>query len=192
MGHDIRVLAGEVAVLRRLSGADGEPVRLFVPRPVATIGVAPVSIHMEDNVAGWYGPIGQFEARELVGIDILLGERASVGGAIAYLETNYHGGYGYQGAALWRDGALVFGLDVEMPQPAPPPPPPRGLLDRLLGRALPPQPAPAPPGPVSRALAGLGIAADPGGDDAFFAFGLGLVSSNEDFALRWIELPPPE
>jgi hypothetical protein len=69
-------------------------------------------------------------------------QRASVGCAIAYVETEYFGGVGSQGAALFSDGRTVFG------------------------------PSAAEAGPINEALRLLGVKVAPPAYDEFEAVGL--------------------
>jgi hypothetical protein len=186
MAEFLSVLAGPVATLERLR-FDPDTVRIFVPRPGSSLGVAPITVELEDNVPHWLGLHGSRPRFTLPEATRVWGERASAGGgAIAYLETGYQGDWGYEVAVLWADGALVWGPEVsdeaERPPVPPSPPPRRGLFDRLTGRAPVPSPLPQPTGPVARALAALGAH----GDEE--AFTLGAARSNDEFAWRWLEV----
>lgn len=68
---------------------------------------------------------------------------ASMGASIMYFETDYFGGMGAQGAAVFADGELAYG------------------------------PASAESGPINEALALLGVVVTPPAKDAFDAVGLG-------------------
>lgn len=76
---------------------------------------------------------------------------ASRGTSLVYFETEYFGGLGGQGAAVFADGALIYG------------------------------PISAAIGPINEALALLGVAVTPPATDAFDAVGLGLHRSAEDW-----------
>lgn len=73
----------------------------------------------------------------------------SARGPVAYVETNYFGGAGDQGACAWRGGVRIYG-------------PRRGLGDD---------------GVINEALVAIGVVPERG--DAFDALGLGAWRSNE-------------
>ncbi|MFF5438484.1 hypothetical protein [Streptomyces achromogenes] len=83
----------------------------------------------------------------------------SVAGPLAYVEAEYFGGVGEERAAVWADGALVWGpLDVP--------------VKRWFSR---------PVGPVSQALRRLGARRGLGGDE-FGAVGLDRHRWTDDWA----------
>ncbi|PXA91489.1 hypothetical protein DMC47_25625 [Nostoc sp. 3335mG] len=85
--------------------------------------------------------------------------QASVGGQLAYIETNYFGGAGSQAAALFRDGAVVM-------RAAKP-------IDRLPAHE---------DHPINSALRHLGVAASRDMDE-FDALGLGRFRDLESLGL---------
>lgn len=93
-------------------------------------------------------------------------------GEIAYFETEYFGGDGHQGAAVWKEGRLIMPPIVEysMPYHA-------GLDRRILNL-----------GPINRALSEFGIRSSEE-EDAFDRVGLGRHRGSEDFAEELGERP---
>lgn len=159
MSHRISLIVGPLESVRRLCGS--EPgCRLFSPPIGAPFAVAPVSIGDQDNVPGWIGAALDGRALALPAADMARAEAASVGGALAYVETAYAAGLGYQAAALWMNGALVFGPEIAW-----------------IGEIG---------WPVSRALDGIGMKV--AGGDAYAAFGLGEVRSSADIVETWPEI----
>lgn len=76
---------------------------------------------------------------------------ASIGGALMYFETEYFGGTGTQGAAVFQDGTLIYG------------------------------PAAAEFGPINKALALLGVGVVAPAADEFETVGLQRHRSTEDW-----------
>lgn len=107
-----------------------------------------------------------------------IGRRLGKGPAL-YIETDYFGGTGHQGAALFENGALAWKRTESTPG-ASKPQPPRPWLARLL---RPIAPAVKPPrsakSPISEGLARLGVLAT-GSEDEFDRAGLGNFRSLED------------
>jgi len=76
---------------------------------------------------------------------------ASRSGELAYVETEYHGGIGGQGAAVFRDGSIVFGPEWRERDS------------------------------INKALSEIGFLCRPDQVDEFAAIGLMKYRSNEDF-----------
>jgi len=78
---------------------------------------------------------------------------ASIGAEFSYVETEYHGGNGGQGAVLFQRGEVAFG--------------PVWVEEDI--------------GPINEALSRMGVTQKPGKVDAFDVVGLDAFRSNEDF-----------
>jgi hypothetical protein len=167
MSHEIQAFVGPIASLLRFCGASPN-VRLFVAQSGQTLATAPIaSEDFEFIDASCCGGPGWADGRITISeSDRERLARASQGGALAYVETNYFGVAGYQAAALWRDGELAFGpLTARAPD-----------ADRVQ--------------PINRASRELGVVAT-GGHNEFDSFGFGGVRSNRDIVEHWIEVGPP-
>ncbi|MBS0296035.1 MAG: hypothetical protein JSR45_06950 [Proteobacteria bacterium] len=159
MSHRVSLIVGPVESVRGLCGP--EPgCRLFSPPLAVAFAVAPVTVGDSANVPGWIGAELNGRALTLPETDMRRLAAASARGALAYVETDYNAGAGYQAAALWMDGALAFGPEIAW-----------------IGEIG---------WPISRALDGMGVRAD--GGDAYAAFGLGEVRSHADILETWPEI----
>ena len=159
MSHRISLIAGPLDSVRRLCGRE-HSCRLFAPPVGRPFAAAPVSIGGEPNVPGWVGAELHGKALVLPTADMARAEAASAGGALAYLETDYSAGSGYQAATLWMDGALVFGPEIAW-----------------IGEIG---------WPVSRALEAMGVKVEDA--DAYAAFGLGDIRSHAEIVETWPEI----
>lgn len=79
---------------------------------------------------------------------------------VAYVETDYFGGIGSQGAAVWANGELIFGPTVSASR--------EGWADDHSGAV------------INIALQRIGVTKD-GCSDEFEAIGLGTYRSNQDW-----------
>lgn len=158
MGHCIRIFAGSPEVLgaycRVLPLA-----QLFALTSQATVLVLPLDDDLHDALHHVY-PAGTWdeEAVRLSSGDMAFAAAASAAGPLAYLETNYFGGMGFQSAALWNGGRLVIRpskLNVALDGPV-------AWSER----------------PINRVLAAMGVVRVEARDE-FDSFGLGFYRSNE-------------
>jgi hypothetical protein len=146
MGHHITGLIARCEVLKCL----GDP---FAGQPCFSLaqGLAfmPLDCENLDEITGLHdgNAVGDFVY--LTGRLIELLRLASRVGAIAYIETEYHGGAGGQGAAVFQDGAVVG------------------------------DPAWCEAGAINDALFKIGVAHGTEAIDAFEAVGLHAFRSNE-------------
>jgi hypothetical protein len=159
MSHRVSLIVGPLESVRRLCGPESG-ARLFAPPMGEAFAVAPVTLGDADNVPGWIGARLEGKAFELPAADMARAQAASVGGALAYAETDYNAGCGYQAAALWVDGALKFEPEIAW-----------------IGEVG---------WPISRALDAMGLNAGKG--DAYAACGLGSVRSHADIVETWPEI----
>jgi hypothetical protein len=148
MGHHI---TGIIARRKVLKGSVGP----FSGQPCFALaeGFAFMPLDSEnlDDITGLHG-------EEAVGEFVYLTERliellglASRDGELAYIETDYFGGAGGQGAAVFRGGEMVSAPDWREANA------------------------------INDALSQLGVTGRPGKCDAFEVVGLGIHRSNEDF-----------
>lgn len=145
------MLAGYGRIVPRL--------RLFALTSGAGLLVIPLDDDLHDALHRAY-PAGEWgnPSVRLSSGDMAFAAGASKAGALAYLETNYFGGLGFQSCVLWRDGALEIA--------------PRQLDIARDGSF------PSAERPINRALAALGVERIDGKDE-FDSFGLGFYRSND-------------
>lgn len=148
MAHFVTGLIARHAALRTFAAAHG------LPAPVALTGVLSLLPLSEDSLDtllpvtphDFYSGFN-FLSPALAGLLSTGSERA----ALLYFETEYFGGMGTQGAAVFRDGELVFG------------------------------PQSAELGPINNALAVLGVRTVPPAVDEFETAGLQRHASTEEW-----------
>ncbi|MEZ6232613.1 MAG: hypothetical protein R3B68_00330 [Phycisphaerales bacterium] len=155
MGHDLCGVVARRDALRRLGGA-------LARRPWFAMAdgwaFLPLDAESLDEVVGLKSGklIEGFRFLEERLVEVL--REASVGGELVYVETNYDGGAGGQGAAAFGNGRLL------------------GAPAWRWGR----------PGPINDALLAIGVVSGPD-RDAFLEVGLGIYRDNDrvrDEALR--------
>ena len=157
MSHELELFVGTRATLERLQTRwpDAQPYR---PTPQAKFAVLPImdwQAYEHAQAEGLRVPEGWAEPTDLTPAELEDLAAFSVGAALAYVQTNYFGGRGWQGAILWRDGTCVYGPEVMW-------------ADDEGGR-------PSAEWPINRALRGLGVQSWPGRDE-FATLGLGYRS----------------
>ena len=148
MGHHVTGLIARRETFAKLGGAlSGQPH--FALKE--DFGFLPLDHDNLDDLVGLDtgDAFGKFEYLTPTLIDLL--REASKLAAFAYIETDYFGGIGVQGAAVFSDGEIVFG------------------------------PANAESGAINEALALLGVIVRPGAHDAFAAIGLHRLRDNGDY-----------
>jgi hypothetical protein len=166
MGHALRLFAGPKAALRPFR--DVVPItRAYALTPAAPLYVIPVddtlldALHAAYGTGEWLEHPSHPEAAppRLTSTDMVFAARASTGTGLAYLETEYFGGVGWQAAAVWIDGKLAM-------RPA--------LTHSSDGRAPPLR-------PINGALRMLGIVVPRGSvaEDEFAALGLPLYRNHD-------------
>ncbi len=148
MGHHVTGLIARRDTLAKLSGPlKGQPHFELEEG----FGFLPLDYENLDDVVGLYAgdAIGKFEYLSPKLIELL--ENASQNCALAYIETDYHGGTGGQSAAVFRNGKVVYG------------------------------PISAERNAINEALGVLGVQANPGEFDRFETIGLQRHRHNEDY-----------
>lgn len=157
--HYISGLIAETSRLRHLATS----LALAPPAPLE-FGLAFLTVDNDDviRIAGESSPIDVgYDSRGLDAAFIPIVLSLSAQGAILYVQTDYWGGSGEQGALLAENGRAVFGPEH------------RGIL----------------PGPISRALALMGVVCGPEDFDEFEAVGLERHRSNDGWREVAIEEP---
>lgn len=170
MGHRINALIGGRQVLAGLAGhlCPPEPVEIpfgLIILPLDEARLDAIATSAEPSLDGFI----HLTPETAAGIGRELGE-----GCALYIETDYHGGAGCQGAALFEDGALVWQCAEWTTGPGER----RSWFARLFG----PPPPPRPKSPISEGLARLGVTAS-GSEDEFDLVGLGAFTSLETLGL---------
>lgn len=163
MGHALRLFAGPLPVLRHYRRLDTR-ARIYALTPAPMHYVLPVDDDLHDAFHVSYGTGDWVESGpQLSSGDMAFAAKASRGGVLAYLETEFFGGIGTQGAAVWAGGVLVLGpLALEF-----------GQQTRR----------PASMWPINAALKRIGVV--PAAQrDAFETFGLGAYRSIDDVRSR--------
>ena len=158
VAHAVRLFAGPADVLERFHAvATGAAIVWLTPgAEIAALALTDAvhdALHRANGTGAWadQGP-------RLSSSDMAFAQRLSERGPLAYLETDYAGGAGYQSAMLWIGGGVALGpmtMTVEQG---------RSRAARLW--------------PINAALRGLGVRADEGGDE-FSRFGLVRYGSND-------------
>ena len=148
MGHHITGLIARRETLAKLDGPLGGQPHFLLE---AGFGFCPLDIDNLDNVVGLQvgDVIGEFFYLSPKLIDLL--RSASKSEPMAYVETEYHGSEGGQGAIVVRDGDVIFGPLFE-------------------ARDV-----------INTALRLLGVSSSSNGVDAFDTVGLDRYRSNDDF-----------
>lgn len=174
MGHAVRLFAGPKLALRpfleALPGACA-----YALTPLAPAYVLPVdddildALHARNGTGEWLDAPSHPKAAppRLTTTDVDFAQRASAGTALAYLETEYFGGTGWQSAAVWIDGRTAMRAALAHSS--------ENRAAKLL--------------PINGALKLLGVTAHYTSpiDDAFSAFGLARYRDVE--AIRERGLP---
>jgi len=169
MSHGIRAFVGPKAALRPFAGV--------VPRatayalvPAAPYFVLPVTeavldaLHAAYGTGEWLEGAAPHGAPMLTSTDLAFAAKASLGSALAYVETDYFGGEGAQRAVAWIDGEIAV-------KPA------AFATASQRSHTL---------WPVNTALRAIGVkAAGPAATgDEFTVMGLGHFRSNEEIISR--------
>lgn len=159
MSHNIRLFVGRARVLDAIAALN-PLAQMFALTPAAEILALPLDDDLHDALHRVYGT-GEWrrEPPLLSTGDMTFAAGVSVAGPLAFIETRYFGGGGYQAAVLWQDGATIFGPHMM-----------KAADQERRAASL---------WPVNAALRSMGIVAGEGHDE-FHAFGLGFYRSNED------------
>lgn len=153
MGHHITGVLGKVAALKSVGGRfTGQPCFALAEG----FAFMPLDHENLDDIIGLHD---ENAIHDFVYLTPHLAEAlraASAGCDVAYIETEYHGGNGGQGALMLSNGESVYG--------------PTWIEEDT--------------GPINEVLKRLGISTKPGKHDAFDAVGLDDWRSNENFRER--------
>lgn len=108
MSHTVQAFFGPLVVLRRYRQIVPE-VRVFALTPQPQFFAMPLDDDLRDRLHASYGT-GDWEESgpALSSGDKAFAAKASQGAQLAYLETDFFGGAGVQGAAVWEDTRLVM------------------------------------------------------------------------------------
>ena len=170
-GHRVRLFVGTKAALRVIAGlvVGGD---VFALTPGASVFALPLTddvhegLHRVNGTGEWI----EFGDAALVALltttDVACAAHASLGSALAWIETAHAGAAVEQAAAVWIDGALAMKPNVL-----------RAGENRQ--RSL---------RPVNMALRLLGVSAVGAGADEFAAFGLDRYVSNEVILARAVRV----
>jgi hypothetical protein len=162
MGHCLSLFIGHKTALRVI--VEIVPAaQVFALTPDATVFVLPLTdavhagLHAANGTGEWLDLASDESGFLFTTTDMVVAARASVGSALAWVATEYHGGDGEQIAAVWIDGQLQ-------------------MKPTLLreGETRPPALR-----PINMALRQLGVATK-APRDAFDTFGLGAYRWNDD------------
>lgn len=147
MGHQISGFVGQNTLLEGFSRSN----QLHLPIPIGDeLSFLPLS---EDHLDKLFPEQGDFDPT-MTYLSESLKEAISElshSSQIAYIETEYFGGLGAQGATVFKDGKCIYG------------------------------PMAAPDGPISEALRLLGVRKSSADTDEFDTVGLGRYRDNEDW-----------
>jgi hypothetical protein len=148
MAHFVTGLIARHAALRAFAVAKSLPAPIVLTEILSLLPLGPDALErlMPDEQYEFYGGFN-FLSPRLASVF----KRASERAMLLYFETEYFGGMGSQGAAVFRDGELVFG------------------------------PQAAELGPINNALAVLGVRTVPPAVDEFETVGLQRFGSNEEW-----------
>ena len=161
MGHSVKLFAGTASSLRPFLELSPE-ARLYLLTQDADIAVLPYDEAVHDALHRRFGT-GDWPKNQRLRLsttDQTFAAECSARSPLAYLETDYFGGTGWQSAALWQLGRLAVG--------------PTSL--QTGGDS----PTRAPSlWPINVVLRALGVRAS-GDTDEFSTFGIDLYRSNDD------------
>lgn len=164
MGHALKLFAGPSTAMRAFEKASSHAF-VYRLRSESALCVVLLYDDLQDDLHRLSGTGDWLETGPRISTgDMVFAARASIGSAVAYLETEYFGGVGEQSSALWKDGQLVLG--------------PLHMDDTVSGR-------PRSLWPINAALRGLGVRIE-GSQyiDEFEAFGLADYRSHDAIAGR--------
>lgn len=147
MGHYISGIVAKIDSVREFASTSG----LHAPALLTGgLGFLPLSDDHLDMLFPVQGPFDDAMTYLPDALKAALSEMSS-GGPVAYIETEYFGGQGAQGATVYNHGQCVFGP--------------------ITNNA----------GPISEAMRLLGVTASPGHHDEFEAVGFCRHRNNEDW-----------
>lgn len=153
MGHHITGIIGQSDALRKLQGTLAAQPRFALAEGFAFM---PLDYENLDEITGLNTEDAIPEFVYLTPRLIELLRLASIDGEFSYIETEYHGGNGGQGAVLFRQGEVAFG--------------PLWVDENI--------------GPINETLTRMGVSQKQEKLDAFDVVGLDALRSNEDFRGR--------
>jgi hypothetical protein len=157
MGHDITALIGQRRSLERLAEQFGPPASTELAYNLVIMPLGRLRLDLlKERPATVYEGFGYLCSGVEAGVIAGVGTEP-----VLYIETHYFGGTGYQGAALFKDGELLWRDATSISR--------RSDIGLQLS-------------PISRGLAELGVARTPGADE-FDSVGLQRFRSNEALGL---------
>ena len=173
MGHSIVALIGPTGSVEPVQTATGAPRSSELPFGLSIVGLREEQI---DRLAGDQA-LFPFNGFIYLGPPLAEGVARKVGaGQLLYVETNYFGGMGDQGAALFEAGKLVW--REHMSESA-------GVgVTSLIGVMVPGLRIRHSKSPISRGLSLLGVPPPLEGDE-FDAMGLSRFRSCADLGYEW-------
>lgn len=171
MGHHINALIGSEQTLASLAAKFGRPEATKI---VSDLWILPLDEQRMDALAMSAEP--SFDGFTYLRPQLADAIGKALGEGIAlYIETEYFGGMGGQGAALFENGKLIWHRSESTFQTEKPKP----LFARLFGTQKTPSKS-----PISEGLACLGVVA-PNGDDEFDSAGLARFRSMEALGIEY-------
>jgi predicted secreted hydrolase len=171
MVHRIRLFVGHPRVLSRYQAVAAAASLYYLTRG-AVLATLPVDDDLLDALHSAYGSGDWLDTLSLAITtgDMAFAQTASRDGALAYLETDYHGGDGSQSAVLWQGGDTALKPIV--------------MTSAAAGNR------PRSTWPINAALRGLGVKVVQGFDE-FDSFGLGAYRSHADIAASALQVRLP-
>lgn len=160
MGHQISAIVGRREVLAQVARALGVPGVVGLPQGFALVPLPEHPSHLcgepeaGDEIVGRFRDLSEELKEKLSGL--------SDSRAIAYVETEYWGGDGTQGAMVWKEGVVV----ARHPH-------------RNESNTSAPESA-----PINRCLRAIGVIKAEKSFDEFDSIGLGACRTNEEWAKR--------
>jgi len=108
MGHHIQAFIGREELLREI--VRHYPNAIVIPLP-QQLGMLPITERFYDGLPNPQHPDDKVDDRFLyLGPKLhQIGKAFSVKAPLAYVETEYFGGTGFQGAVVWANGQIIFG-----------------------------------------------------------------------------------
>jgi len=160
MGHHIQAFISREELLKEIA----RRYRTAIVIPLSQrFGMLPITEQFYDELPNLDNPDKTDDRFLYLGPKLhQLGKAFSVKAPLAYVETEYFGGWGYQGAVVWANGQIIFGPAVTGDEDD-------FQMDDLPDRA------------INIALRKLGVLKGDGHDE-FDAIGLGKHRDNEGWA----------
>ena len=107
MGHHIQAFISREELLREIT--QHYPTAIVIPLSQG-FGMLPVTKPFYDGLPNPQHPDEADNRFLYLGPKLLqIGKAFSVKAPLAYVETEYFGGVGFQGAVVWANGQMIFG-----------------------------------------------------------------------------------